>query len=212
MIKPAAPPMSTDARFQWRARTPFCTTQNQRHWLKRPGALTVGLRQLGPLTLTVHREAVVRPSPDEARALGIARNEAVWVREISMAINNTIAVAARTVCALEHVRGSWNGLRHIAIRPLADLLYDDYHVKRSAFESARLYRPHPLARLSINVQIKGHREAFEPNFPTTANLVGLLARRSLFWRHDAPLLVSECFLPSFWWICKHGAHASAQNR
>jgi chorismate--pyruvate lyase len=73
-------------------------------------------------------------------------------------------------------------------RPLAELLYSDSGVARSALVSRRVSARHPLFALAereIPAEPKHTPHAF-------------VARRSVFERAGAPLLVTECMLPSLW--------------
>jgi chorismate--pyruvate lyase len=65
------------------------------------------------------------------------------------------------------------------------MLYHDASIRRSDFEVARLMRRSALF------------QTVQRNLVDKA-LLPLLARRSVFWRYDQPLLVAECFLPAFW--------------
>jgi len=170
----------------WRSRAPVSATPLQKHWLLRPGALTDGLRSVGGLHLRVLREARVSASADEAAALGVTVGAPVWVREVLMAIDGTAVVAARSLAQLTATYGVWQGMRRLRARPLADMLYHDRRITRSRFAVARLQRP--LAFYATLRRIN----------PDWDVLGGLFARRSVFWRDGQPLLVAECFLPTFW--------------
>ncbi len=170
-------------------------TPEVRFWLQRPGALTAGLRELGQLELTVINQAVGWPSQAEQQALGLIGVRGARIREIQMAVGGQVCIVARSVLSLAAWRGSWRALRGLGHRPLADLLYDDPHVKRSHFESARLLHPERLAKLA------GHLGA--PDLARARQ--ALWARRSVFWRQGQALLVTECFLPVFWEIVLQNA-------
>ena len=68
----------------WIASPAPSTSRLQRQWLTRQGALTHGLRQLGPLRLHVLSEKVCRASRDEAVRLGLSLGQALWQREVCM--------------------------------------------------------------------------------------------------------------------------------
>ena len=160
----------------------------QRHWLTCAGPLTAGLRELGELKLRVVRQSSVMPTADEQSAMKLARMQPVLVREICMSINDQDCVVARSAVSQLGRHRSWRAIDRLGRRPLADILYDDWRVARSAFETARVREPHPLARLASSV---GH--------DTSRCLAHTYwARRSVFWRGGDALLVSECFLPAFW--------------
>jgi len=162
----------------------------QKYWLLRPGALTAGLRRLGAVRLEVLREYAEGLRPDEAACLTRPVRSPVWVREIVMSIDGVDSVAARSLTPLPASHGVWQGMRRLRARPLADMLYHDPRVTRSAFSVARLHWPMPFHALASRVQA---RHGAAPPAP-------LLARRSVFWRAGQPLVVAECFLPAFWHI------------
>lgn len=175
--------------------TPRWTTQVDpladrlhRSWLTRAGALTSGLRKLGVLELRVLRQAVLQPRPDEVAALSLSNGQPAYVREICMSIDGIDSVVARSVVSLRARSGSWQAMGKLGRRPLADILYDDPQVTRSAFETARLIPPHPLANLARLVTKTSTDNARQMYW----------GRRSVFWRGGQALLVSECFLPAFW--------------
>ncbi|PMS36051.1 chorismate lyase [Trinickia symbiotica] len=180
------------ARGAWRATPRPSFTFDQKDWLTRGGSLTAHLRMLGSVTLRVTREAVACAWADERAALGVARRERVWVREVVLLVQGVPFVAAHSIAPLAASRGVWQSMRRLSSRPLAELLYDDGSVSRSALVSVRLTSRHPLFDLA-------RREiAAQPPH-------GLLARRSVFLRRGKPLMVTECMLPALW------AHLEARN-
>lgn len=172
----------------------------QKQWLTRSGALTHALRALGPLTLRVLAEYADGATLEEASLMSCHARSPVWVREIAMDIEGRDCVIARSITPLAASHGTWQGMRRLRSRPLADILYDDPAITRSDFEIARLTR-----RASIFRAIKQTCETkVLPN--------ELHARRSVFWRHGAPLLVAECFLPSFWTMLLESTQHDALQR
>ncbi|OZI19092.1 chorismate--pyruvate lyase [Bordetella genomosp. 9] len=199
---------------------PACTP-TQKFWLFRPGALTAGLRQLGEFRLRVLAEYAQAAPADEARAMRLRPGSMVWVREVLMSVDGIDAVAARSLTPLEASRGIWQGMRRLRTRPLADMLYHDRTVRRTAFECRRLAPGVPFyataravvaeaadgsadgkvvdirywprgANLNMNANPHGARQA------AIDRASRILARRSVFWRHGQPLLVAEGFMPGFW--------------
>ena len=157
----------------------------QKDWLTRGGSLTAHLRTLGAVAVRVTREAVALPWADEHAALGLAPRAPVWVREVVLSVDGVPFVAAHSVAPLAASIGVWQATRRLRTRPLAELLYSDSSVARSSLVSRRLTARHPLYRLAA-VEIGGVR----PH--------ALVARRSVFERHGAPLMVTECMLPALW--------------
>ncbi|MVW71053.1 MULTISPECIES: chorismate lyase [unclassified Bordetella] len=169
----------------WHGRVPPSLSPAHKYWLMRPGALTAGLRQLGKMDLRVLREYADGAPLDEARAMGLAVNTPVWIREILMSVDGVDSVVARSLTPLTASHGVWQGMRRLLTRPLADMLYHDRSIVRSPFVCRRLASPVPFYATARSVQ-------------TDADLRALWARRSVFWRYGQPLLVAECFLPEFW--------------
>jgi len=161
----------------------------QAFWLYRPGALTNGLRALGHVDLRVTREFACAVSSEEAHALHVPRRTPVWVREVVMAIDGIDRVSARSVTPLLASRGVWSGIRRLNTRPLADMLYGDTDIVRSPFAWRQLMPGDPFYGA-----VRGHGGV--AYMPSRAGC--LLARRSVFWRKQQPLIVAECFLPAFW--------------
>lgn len=168
----------------WRDCTPPSLPSAQQHWLLRPGALTAGLRQLGSVQLRVLREYACGAPADEAHGMGLMRNTPVWVREVIMAIDDVDCVVARSLTPLSASHSVWQGMRRLRTRPLADMLYHDRSVTRSAFVCRQL----DWAAAFYATALRAQRGAD----------CRLWARRSVFWRATQPLLVAECFLPAFW--------------
>lgn len=193
MITRSSPSNTTQGNnrtTRWNAWPHPLANNLQRGWLTRPGALTSGLRTLGALELRVIHQAIMPPKPDEAAALALGQGQPAYVREICMSINGVDSVVARSAVSLKAKSGSWQAMGKLGRRPLADILYDDPRVIRSAFETARLISPHPLAKLARSVI----------QMPTNNAPRTFWGRRSVFWRDGQALLVSECFLPAFWAI------------
>jgi len=167
-------------------------SQLQRHWLRRSGALTQGLRQLGKLKLRVLSEKVCRASRPEARRLGLRPGHALWQREVCMSIDGVDCVVAHSLTPFSATHGHWQALKRLRNRPLADILYDDRTIMRSDFEFSTLRLGMPLYALAQAATTAGSR---------------VLARRSVFERARQPLLVAEAFLPSFWAIARRAVLA-----
>lgn len=162
-------------------------TQEQKYWLRRPGALTAGLRQIGRVRLTVVKEYSSGLSPQEAWMLGCIPQSPIRIREIKMSVNGVDSVVARSFAPLAASHSWWRGMRHLRSRPLADMLYHNAQITRSQFFICRLRRQQPIYQTV--------RRATGARAPMAQTL---LARCSVFRRQGQPLLVAECFLPGFW--------------
>lgn len=168
----------------WRLRPPALCTVAQKDWLTRPGSLTRHLSGLGRVEVKVMREHAAQPWRDEAACLGVSSRASVWLREVVLCVDGVPMVAAHSIAPLADSRGVWRAMRALGTRPLAELLYADPTVRRSALSSRRLTARHPLFR-------------YASAYDSSAAHV-LHARRSVFVRGDAPLMVTECMLPALW--------------
>lgn len=173
------------ADAHWRVTPLPGFTPDQKDWLTRGGSLTANLRTLGVVAVRVTREAVALPWADEPAALGMARRAPVWVREVVLSVDGVPFVAAHSVTPLAASGGVWQAIRRLRTRPLAELLYSDSGVARSALVNRRLTARHPLFELAAREV--GDRKP-----------QALIARRSVFERRHAPLMVTECLLPALW--------------
>jgi chorismate lyase len=168
----------------WRRRPSAAARAAQKDWLTRTGSLTRHLSTLGRVEVRVIREHAAQPWPDEAACLGISARTPVWLREVVLYVDGVAMVAAHSIAPLSVSRGVWRAMRALGTRPLAELLYTDAEVARSALTSRRLTARAPLYRYARGFDASGARS--------------LLARRSVFMRRDAPLMVTECMLPALW--------------
>jgi chorismate--pyruvate lyase len=173
------------ADAHWRVAPLPSFSSAQKDWLTRGGSLTAHLRTLGAVVVRVTREAVALPWADEHAALRIAPREPVWVREVVLSVDGIPFVAAHSIAPLAASVGVWQAIRRLRTRPLAELLYSDSSVARSSLVSRRLTARHALYRLASR-----EIAATPPH--------ALVARRSVFERFGAPLMVTECMLPALW--------------
>ncbi|ARP86471.1 chorismate--pyruvate lyase family protein [Bordetella genomosp. 9] len=185
----------------WTPSPPPSCSATQRFWLLRPGALTAGLRQLGEFRLRVLAEYAQTVPGDEAAAMRLRRGSMVWVREVLMSVDGIDGVVARSLTPLAAARSTWQGMRRLRNRPLADMLYHDRTVSRSPFECRRLAPGvpfHATALAAVRSGRCGHAARDAGRLSDIRRDARILARRSVFWRHGEPLLVAEGFLSGFW--------------
>lgn len=157
-----------------------------RRWLAASGSLSARLaRQGDAFTVQVVRQGMQPLRLEEARALGLASRQAGYVREVVLSVDGEPVIFARTVSTHAHSLGPWRAIRGLGTRPLADLLFKRSGIGRTPLAFARLPALHPL-RADVN-----------QGWPTVTALPrprGLLpARRSVFTRNGAPLMVTEVF-------------------
>ncbi len=136
------------ADAHWRVAPLAGFSAAQKDWLTRGGSLTAHLRALGAVTVRVTRECVALPWADESAALGIAPRAPVWVREVVLSVDGVPFVAAHSVTPHAASVGVWQATRRLRTRPLAELLYSDSSVARSALVSRKVTARHPLYRLA----------------------------------------------------------------
>lgn len=175
------------ADTHWRETPRPGASSAQKDWLTRGGSLTAHLARLGRVTVRVTRETVAAPWADEHRALSCASRAPVWVREVVLAVDGAPFVAAHSIAPLAASKGVWQAMRRLRTRPLAELLYSDPEVTRSALVSRRVLAGHPLFSLASLALARAY--ATEHAFA---------ARRSVFERRGSPLMVTECMLPALW--------------
>jgi chorismate--pyruvate lyase len=181
----------------WRIRPLPTFTAAQKYWVTRGGSLTAHLRQLGDVSVHITREAVGQPWRDEAAELDITPRTPVWIREVALSVNRVPFVAAHSIVPLDTSSGVWQAMRRLRTRPLAELLYSDSSVWRSPLASRRICASNALYRLAA-AQISHGMLHEIPHETPHAIPHALVARRSVFVRKSAPLMVTECFLPALW--------------
>ncbi|MBA3836429.1 MAG: chorismate--pyruvate lyase [Zymomonas sp.] len=169
----------------WRARPPKGCSAAQLAWLGDHASLTARLRRLGAVAVAVQREGVSAPLVDEWAALGVAAGAPLWCREVLLRVDGVACVYARSVTPLGASHRAWRAIRALGTRPLAELLYASADVSRSGLASWVVTPAHPLY-----CRMRRHVPDRLPH--------AILARRSVFYRHAAPLLVTECLLPPLW--------------
>jgi chorismate lyase len=151
-------------------------------WLTTPGSLTARLRQHCPqFNVERLRQGHARPFNDEGAVIGLPRPAYALVREVVLRCGERPLVFAHSITPLDALDGAWREIVGLGNRPLGDALFSNPRIQRQALAFARIDARHPLYRAAAK-----HLEIA----PQT-----VWARRSLFLLHNAPLLVSEVFLP-----------------
>jgi chorismate lyase len=157
-----------------------------RRWVGAPGSLSARLAAAGSaFSVQVLRQGRQSLYPDEARALGLAGVGAGYVREVILRVDGVAVVFARSATLLPQSLGPWRSLRGLGTRPLADVLFRRSGIARSPLQFAHLAPVGPMRKHAA----RAWQQA------TGATLAGRSgpARRSVFTRRDAPLLVMELF-------------------
>lgn len=177
--------VSINARLRWQPLAQWPKAQRPGpalcNWLSDKGSLTARLiaRSHGHFHVQVLRQQIARPVMSEWRCLGMDRSALALIREVVLCGYNQPWVYARSVLPLSSLTGPLRHLRKQDTRPLGAFLFSQPHLRRSAIAVSRLTR----------------HQACVPS-----HLIGdtpLWGRRSVFYLHDRPLLVSEIFLDAF---------------
>ena len=145
-----------------------------RDWVLDRGSLTSRLTALsgGNFVVEVLRQSFSVPVNSERMVLNMKTRQACLIREVALHCHHRPVVYARSTIPLSTLRGQEKRLAHLGSRPLGAFLFQHTHMSRGPLE------------------ITGFRHLFGGE-----NRVGW-GRRSIFYLHDRPLLVSEFFLPA----------------
>lgn len=151
-------------------------------WLNTPNSLTARIRQSCPhMRVHVLCEKIQRPLVDECTALGLRPNDQAWVRAVLLQCDQQNWVYARTVIPNLTPENPWTTLQQLGNKPLGEVLFELPSIGRTPFEFSRQALsdwPYLSEQLEAEYsQGKGY------------------ARRSIFTQKEAPLLLTEVFLP-----------------
>jgi chorismate--pyruvate lyase len=166
-------------------------------WLRDHGSLTRRIQQRCE-KFTVHPlfSGLDKVAFDEAKTLGFAHHRLAFSREVFLYADGKPVVFAHSACAQRDSRGAWQAIRGLGNQSLGTLLFTHPLVKRQPLHYKKLHPQYPLYRSACalsngTVLPRSHGEREQngraPDF--------LWARRSLFYLNEAPLLVTEVFLP-----------------
>lgn len=123
---------------------------------------------------------------DECAAIGLPQPRKVVERDVFLQCDGRPMVFAHTIVPLEASATQWPLFRSLGERSLGTTLFGDPIVARGALEYARLHAGHPLVR----------RACAALGAPPQLLSAPLFARRCLYRRRGAALLVTELFLPA----------------
>lgn len=165
----------------WRNATLGCGTDLV-PWLRDRGSLTQRIQQHSS-HFAVHNiySGLARIAHDESVLLEIAPQRLAYSREVFLYADNLPVVFAHSVLARERLCDAWTAVRALGNKPLGALLFAHPLVERNPLHYQALRSTHSLYQRSAKVLRDPPRR--------------LWARRSLFYLHGAPLLVTEVFLP-----------------
>lgn len=155
----------------------------QRSWLLDPASLTRRLQRrcsAGGFRVEVVSERLARPMHCESHLFARPRHELALIRQVRLRCGGEAWVFARSVIPLATLTGSERRLAHLGNRPLGAYLFAEPSMRREPLEVAR---------------IAPHQRPYRLAMGGGGNGTEIWGRRSLFFLHDKPLLVSEFFLP-----------------
>jgi chorismate--pyruvate lyase len=169
---------------RWTARN---TLRNpQWAWVGAGGSLTAWLAGTGQVfSVQVLRQGRQCLPSDESRALHLPAGRPGYAREVLLRLDGEAVVFARSVTAHAASLGPWRSLRGLGTRPLADVLFSRMPAARAPLAFARLKPVSPLQREVVKAWRQWAGAPVKPG--------ALPARRSVFTRAGAPLLVMEVF-------------------
>lgn len=162
---------------------PTCGDARLRRWLVDRGSLTRRIQlRCSAFRLDVISQRMASARPDEAAIIGLKPGLRCLQREVTLNCGPHPVIFAHSVAPFRTLKGPWRMLGGLGARPLGAALFADPCVQR-----------HPLHFRQVGVHHALYRRA--------AGLIGALpptlwARRSLFVLANAPLLVTEVFLPA----------------
>jgi chorismate--pyruvate lyase len=151
-------------------------------WLRDRGSLTQRIQQrCTNFTVRNLHNGLARIALDESALIGLSPHQLAWSREVFLYADGLPVVFAHSALAAAHLRGVWSEVGTLGSKPLGALLFAHPLVERKPLHYQALRSTHHLYRRATALQHDPpHR---------------LWARRSLFYLGDAPLLVTEVFLP-----------------
>ncbi len=144
-------------------------------WLTERGSLTARLRDTwGEVSVEVIEEGLSAPLPHEAERLGMPIGDVAWVRCVWLRTQGRARLHARTVIPQWGRYNPWAQVQRLGSQPLGELLFRLPDLLRGEFEWCG----------------DADWPAPDPDVVRTP----WLARRCLFQREAAPLLLTEVFL------------------
>jgi chorismate--pyruvate lyase len=158
-----------------------------KRWLTAGGSLSVRLASIGErFSVQVLRQGRAPLKPEEAVALGLGHKRTGYAREVLLRIDGVPVVFARSVTAQHNAIGAWCAVQGLGSRPLADVLFKRSGISRQPLSFSSLARCSPMQRHAIKAWAKG--------IGTEVPDIALHARKSVFVRQRATLLVMEVFI------------------
>ncbi len=173
--------MNLNQRWHTFKRVPsFYLPHEWRDWVLDRGSLTQRLIQAshGNFSVRVVRQQWLQPNRDEALLLNCPTKALALIREVELLCYGEVWVVARSIIPYTTLTGTERQLRVLGNRPLGAFLFKSKTMKRGPLQVSKA----TPERLSMQAG-QALRES-------------LWGRRSLFFLHNKPLLVSELFMPA----------------
>jgi chorismate--pyruvate lyase len=170
-------------QLKWRKRKQCLSDPIPAHiyrWLFDTGSLTAKIIASCSGDFRVHLISQQRtsPSPDEIRVLGLRDRSHAIIRQVILFCGERPWVYARSVIPITTLSGPLRRLAHLGNKPLGAVLFSDRSISRGEVEVTF------IAQGDKNYQWTGVQgEAL------------IWGRRSIFYKQNKKLLVSEFFLP-----------------
>lgn len=165
----------------WKSFPPV-TAAGYAHWLRDHGSLTLRIQQRCTV-FSVHNvgNCLATAAHDETALLDLSLRQKIYTREVFLYADGMPVVFAHSVVAPQYLRGTWHALQNLGNKPLGALLFAHPLVARAPLHYKALKQQHALYQRAAKVLNTAPERMW--------------ARRSLFTLHNAPLLVTEVFLP-----------------
>jgi len=173
--------MNLNQRWHTFKRVPsFYLPKEWRDWVLDRGSLTQRLIQAsnGNFSVRVVRQQWLQPNRDEALILNCPTKSLALIREVELLCYGEVWVVARSIIPSSTLTGTERQLRVLGNRPLGAFLFKSRTMKRGPLQISKA-SPELLS-------MQAGQALRDP----------LWGRRSLFFLHEKPLLVSELFMPA----------------
>ncbi|RCS56723.1 chorismate--pyruvate lyase family protein [Parvibium lacunae] len=191
---------STPRCAHWRQAVPAGLSGAARDWVVQTDSLTRALQACGQFRVHCLHQGLAPVHADEWRALGLTRPGQVWQREVLLWLNDQPVVFAHTVVPLHHTAYDWPFFSELGHQSLGSALFSDPLIQRQALYFSHLLGKHPLlqkAQHALSTPLNSGKLTLASSGPQAQFAhTGCYARRSVFTRRQARMLVSEVFLPA----------------
>jgi chorismate--pyruvate lyase len=155
-------------------------------WLAAQGSLSARLAATGSVfSVQVLKQGRSPLTRDEAQALGVTAQCTGYAREVILRVDGQAMVFARSVTPHADALGAWRAVQGLGTRPLADVLFKRAGIARQALQFNQ-FKPHTPVQRHV-------AQAWHAATGLSLVRQSLPARRSVFIRLGAPLLVMEVF-------------------